>query len=64
MMKYTDPGLTTQGEGMLQLKIDVKARKCRKWHWLDTNLVYTVNDEYYDWLNYRSYANALSIPQH
>ena len=49
MMKYTDPGLTTQGEGMLQLKIDVKARKCRKWHWLDTNLVYTVNDEYYDW---------------
>ena len=49
MMKYTDPGLTTQGEGMLQLGIDVKARKCRKWHWLDTNLVYTVNDEYYDW---------------
>lgn len=27
-MKYTDPGLTTQGEGMLQLQIDVEARKC------------------------------------
>jgi len=30
MMKYTDPGLTTQGEGMLQMRIDVEVRKCRK----------------------------------
>ena len=45
-MKYFNPSLTTKGEGMLRIKIDVQARKCGQWPWLDTKLIHAVNDEY------------------
>jgi len=45
-MKSYNPSLTTNGEGLISVRIDSEARRCGQWPWLDTKLIHTVNDEY------------------
>lgn len=45
-MKSVDPSLTAKGEGRLQIKNDIEARKRGEWPWLDTKLIHAVNDGY------------------
>lgn len=45
-MKSVDPGLTTNGECMLQILNDTEVRRRGEWLRLDTLLIHAVNDDH------------------
>ena len=46
VMIYEDPKRNTRGEGSFPLMIDAEERRCRQEIGLDTQIPYTVNDEW------------------